>query len=89
MIFALNLNVAMKRLVLQENWVSRRMKAIRFHQVNIAGRIISSGRQFKLRVGCGRIPEDSTATTTRKELHDSAFSAEARIRWGILGPHLP
>jgi hypothetical protein len=53
MILALNLNVAMKRLVLQDGWVTRRMKAIRFHLVHIAGRLLDGGRQLKLRVGCG------------------------------------
>lgn len=40
MIFAYNLNVLMKRLVLGESWVNKRMKAIRFGIINIAARVI-------------------------------------------------
>ena len=53
MILALNLNAAMKRLVLQDGWMTRRMKAIRFHLIHIAGRLLVGGRQLKLLVGCG------------------------------------
>jgi len=35
MIMAFNLNVAMKRLVLGERWITPRMKAIRFWLINV------------------------------------------------------
>jgi|WetSurMetagenome_2_1015567.scaffolds.fasta_scaffold129298_1 hypothetical protein len=46
MILAYNLNSAMKRLVLGENWVSKRMKAIRFGLINLPGRIIHRSREM-------------------------------------------
>jgi hypothetical protein len=39
MILAFNLNTAMKRLVLGESWVNRRMKALRFNLINLPGRV--------------------------------------------------
>lgn len=51
MILALNLNAAMKRLVLGGSWVHRGLKAIRFHLIHIAGRIILGGHELKLRIG--------------------------------------
>jgi len=53
MILALDLNVAMKRLVLQDGWVTKRMKAIRFHLIHIGGRLLAGGRQLKMRLACG------------------------------------
>ena len=44
MILALNLNGLMKKLALGGSWVKKRMKAIRFSIVNIAGRIINHSR---------------------------------------------
>jgi hypothetical protein len=40
MILAFNLNAAMKRLVLEESWVAKRMKAIRFSLIGLPGRVI-------------------------------------------------
>jgi len=54
MILALNLNAAMKRLVLRGNWVSKRMKAIRFHLINVAGRVITGARQLRIKLSGGR-----------------------------------
>jgi len=50
MMLALNLNQAMKRLVLGGDWVSKRMKAIRFALINLPGRIIYHSRQIVLRL---------------------------------------
>lgn len=52
MLLALNLNAVMKRLVLGVHWATRKMKAIRFALVNIAGRIVTRGRGLIIR--CGR-----------------------------------
>jgi hypothetical protein len=51
MILALNLNQAMKRLVLGESWVSKRMKAIRFALINLPGRVIERSRKLVIRLG--------------------------------------
>ena len=43
-VLAFNLNTLMKRLVLGGNWVNKRLKAIRFHFINIAGRVWEHAR---------------------------------------------
>jgi hypothetical protein len=50
MILAHNLNAAMKRLVLGPAWVSRRMKALRFHLINLPGRVLRHARRLIVRV---------------------------------------
>jgi Transposase DDE domain group 1 len=51
MVLALNLNVALKRLVLGRGWESKRMKAIRFGLIHLPGRILSRCRQLIVRLG--------------------------------------
>mgnify|MGYP006289486121 CR=1 FL=1 len=53
MVLALNLNAAMKRLVLGGKWVNKRMKAIRFSLIHIAGRVVSGARQLRIKLGGG------------------------------------
>jgi hypothetical protein len=53
MILAFNLASAMKRLVLHESWVSKRMKAIRFSLINLPGRIIEHARGLTIRIAKG------------------------------------
>jgi hypothetical protein len=53
MVLALNLTEAMKRLVLGGEWVTRRMKAIRFHLIHVAGRVVDKGRQVRIRLSQG------------------------------------
>ena len=50
MLIALNLNMTMKRLVLGRGWINRRMKAIRYHVVTIAGRLVYHARTLFLKV---------------------------------------
>ena len=50
MILALNLNAALKLLVLGEQWLWKRMKAIRFSLINIPARLIGRSRQLSLRL---------------------------------------
>jgi hypothetical protein len=54
MILAFNLNAAMKRLVLGERWVNKRMKAIRFSLIHLAGRVVAGARQLKIKLSGGR-----------------------------------
>jgi hypothetical protein len=49
MVLAYNLNTAMKNLILRGSWVTKRMKAIRFHLINLPGRIIEKSRQLLIR----------------------------------------
>jgi hypothetical protein len=51
MVLALNLNVALKRLVLGESWVNRRMKAVRFGLIHLPGRVLYRSRQWIVRLG--------------------------------------
>ena len=53
MILALNLNAILKSLVLGGKWVGKRMKAIRFHLINIAARVMGRSRQLVLRLSKG------------------------------------
>lgn len=50
MVLALNLNAALKSLVMGGQWIRKRMKAIRFHLINIPARIIGRSRQLSLRL---------------------------------------
>ena len=50
MVLAHNLNTAMKNLVLQGAWVAKRMKAIRFHFITLAGRVMERSRQLFVRL---------------------------------------
>lgn len=50
MILAHNLNGIMKRLVLGEGWENKRMKAVRYHVINLAGRVINHANQIRIRI---------------------------------------
>ena len=53
MVLAFNLNAALKSLVLGGQWVSKRMKAMRFHLINIPARVMGRSRQLSLRLSAG------------------------------------
>jgi hypothetical protein len=53
MIIAMNLNTAMKRLVLGAEWATRRMKAIRLNLIALPGQLITHGRQLIVRLATG------------------------------------
>jgi quinol monooxygenase YgiN len=53
MLLAYNLNSAMKRLVLGDNWGSKRLKAIRYAIIHLAGRVLERGRQLIVRLAAG------------------------------------
>lgn len=50
MVLAFNLNSLMKRLALPEGWESKRLKAVRFGLINLAGRVVSRSRQLYIRL---------------------------------------
>lgn len=50
MILSLNLNNAMKRLVLGGTWIGKRMKAIRFWLINVPGRLLTGSRTLTVRL---------------------------------------
>jgi hypothetical protein len=53
MILALNMNAAMKRLVPGKDWITKRMKARRFHLIGLPGRVVSHARRLIIRLGAG------------------------------------
>ncbi len=50
MVLAHNLNAAMASLVLGGGWTAKRLKAIRYHLINLPGRVLSHGRRLVLRL---------------------------------------
>jgi Transposase DDE domain group 1 len=52
-ILAHNLNTAMKKLVLGKSWVTKRMKALRFHLIALPGRVVRHARKLIIRLGAG------------------------------------
>jgi len=73
MVLAYNLNVLMKRLVLGEAWINKRMKAIRFGIINIAARVVEHSRRLLVRVS-GNHPSGRLLIGMR---HRIALLAEA------------
>jgi hypothetical protein len=53
MVLAFNLNSLMKRLVLPEGWAPKRLKAIRFGFISLAGRVVSRARRLIIRLSKG------------------------------------
>lgn len=53
MVLAMNLNSAMKQLVLKGSWTARRMKAIRFSLINLPGRIMEGAHEMMIRITKG------------------------------------
>lgn len=50
MVLALNLNAMMKKVVLGGEWVSKRMKALRFGIIHVAGRVLERSRSMVVRL---------------------------------------
>lgn len=67
MVIAHNLNVLMKRLALGDSWVTKRMKAIRFGFINIAGRVIEHARRILVRIS-GNNPSSRILIDARQRI---------------------
>ena len=52
-VLAFNLNSAMKRLVLGEQWVGKRLKAVRFALIALPGRVMRHARRLIIRLARG------------------------------------
>jgi len=52
-VLAFNLNSAMKRLVLGKEWVSKRLKAVRFAFISLPGRVVRRARTLIIRLTRG------------------------------------
>lgn len=66
MILAFNVNEAMKRLVLGGEWVSQRLKGIRFRLIKIAGRVFQKGRSLVIRLAGGHPSYDTLLSARRR-----------------------
>jgi hypothetical protein len=66
MILALNLNAAMKKLVLGQSFASKRLKAIRFALINLPGRVVKRSRQLIVRLTKGHPSFDLLIDARRK-----------------------
>lgn len=74
MILALTINEALKRLVLDKEWENKRMKAIRYHIINVAGQVLSLARGLIIKLSCAK----SSLTIL--------ISARAKIKMLACGP---
>jgi hypothetical protein len=52
-VLAYNLNSLMKRLVMPEGWAPKRLKAVRFGFITLAGRVVAHARQLIIHVRAG------------------------------------
>lgn len=50
MVIALNINSAFKQFALKGQWLKKRMKAIRFAIINVAGRLVSTARRLTVKL---------------------------------------
>jgi hypothetical protein len=66
MILALNLNSALKRLVLGEAWEGKRFKAIRFWIIKLPGRVLNHARHLVVRLVGGHPSNDTLFEMRRK-----------------------
>jgi hypothetical protein len=67
MIVAHNLHVLMKRLVLDESWAGKRLKAIRFGLINLAARVVEHSRRLCVRIS-GRHPSSRLLIEVRRRI---------------------
>ena len=71
MILALNLNAAMKKLVLGPGWENKRMKALRFGLIHLPGRVLEHARQLRVRLSAEH-PALALLCTARQRIIDLA-----------------
>ena len=71
MILALNINNMMKRLVLGKGWGQKRMKAVRYHIINLPARVVDKGSEFIVRL-CRNHPSLPLLLNARKRIMELA-----------------
>ena len=52
-VLAFNLNSAVKQLALGDQWVTKRLKAVRFALINLAGRVVRHAGKLLIRLARG------------------------------------
>ena len=66
MILALNINQALKRLVLGKSWEPKRMKAIRYHIINVAGQVLNLTRGLIVKISCTQRSREALVNARHK-----------------------
>lgn len=66
MVLAYNLNSAMKRLVLRGEWVTKRLKAVRFWLIALPGRVVRRARQLVIRLTDGHSSNETLLGARRR-----------------------
>ncbi|OGR09783.1 MAG: hypothetical protein A2341_28635 [Deltaproteobacteria bacterium RIFOXYB12_FULL_58_9] len=97
MVMSLNLHAAFKKLGLGDTWVRKRMKAIRYALLNVAGRVIHHSRQVIVRLLASKRPAaascggllDCWVTLVGRAGVAAARWAPHRARWWIVGGRFP
>jgi len=78
MVIAFNLNSVMKRLVLPQGWAPKRLKAIRFGFINLAGRVMNHARQLIVRLSEGH-PAFGVLMEVRRRLRALRATGESIV----------
>jgi hypothetical protein len=78
MALAFNLNSAMKQLVLQGSWVTKRMKAIRFSLIGLPGRVMTHARELVIRVAQGH-PSFEILLAIRQRIMELGYASGPEI----------
>ncbi|MBM3157997.1 MAG: IS1380 family transposase [Chloroflexi bacterium] len=86
MVLAFNLNSLMKRIALPEGWAPKRLKAIRFGFINLAGRVVSRARQLVIRLSKGH-PAYELLVEVRQRIR-SLWGATESVRLATGPPNL-
>ncbi len=73
MVLAHNLNTALKNLILKGFWVTKRMKAIRFHLINLPGRVIKRSRQLLIRLAADH-PSFEIVLSARQRIMELGYA---------------
>ena len=81
MVLAFNLNSLMKRLALPKSWEPKRLKAIRFSFINLAGRVMIHSRQLIIRLS-ERHPAYQLILEVRRRLHALWLTSEEVLALG-------
>lgn len=74
MVLAHNLSTAMKNLVLRGSWVRKRMKAIRFHLINLPGRVMEHARELSVRLA-GDHPSFDILLSARRRIMELGYAS--------------
>ena len=74
MVLAMNLNSAMKRLVLKDSWIHKRMRAIRFSLINLPGRIMEGAHEMTIRITQGH-PSPDILLCARQRMMELAHAS--------------